>query len=853
MRLLLSIFLLFCALTSQSQQLFSGHVLDEKNLPLPAAKLYVKNDASQRTIADVNGYFEMRLMPGEYYVVVTFLGYDTREIYLGMADDPITREIQLFPTQIQDLESVDVSAKKSNPGRDIMLEVVKRREEINPWNYPHTTEVYTKATEQLSESEKAQEKDKKKEEKEKEKKEKNKEKQKEKKPQEYTEEKHDILEDPFAEEKARQQKEEAKITGSMNMVEVQLTRNYSPPAKVKEIRNAYEVRGNKQNLYYITTVKSNFNFFQNLMHLDDLHHTPVSSPISGPGILSYKYRLEDQYMENGQKIHKIKIIPRNTATTTLSGYIWVIDSIWMIQKLELTMEKGNLIIYDNFTISQEYENSGDTLNILKNQTLTYGVKYGSSVSTCNTFSQFKNYNFQPSFDKKFFNNELSVTEEEAYDKDSTFWSQQRGISLTSEEQRYILIKDSIEMAHNKKEYLDSIDAIYNKITALKVLVFGIDHRNRDKKVQWSLSSLAATIEPLYIAGPRISPGFSYFKKWANEKFISSNSDISVGVLNGDIKGGSWLSYRYDPFHFGTVAVGFWNEFDVIRSFDAITQIYKRSNFIEKTTGQLFYYREMINGLYLESNINFSERRNVRQYKFVTLLDQYIPNEEPSDFSPYQALLGSLRLNYTPGQKYMREKKRKVVLGSKWPTFYMKYERGIPKLLGSDVDFEYLYGGIQQSFKIGTLGTTNYNVKSGKFLSAKILREPDFKYHRRSDPIWFSNPLESFQGLDSSLPSREIFYEAHFIHHDNGAIINKIPFMKKTGIGLVFGGGYLYVPEFDWQHAEILGGLERNFKFSRRKLRLGVYGILSDSNKIQPTTHFKVSFALLDLRDMQFNF
>ncbi len=839
MRFLFFLFFAIAPVTIYGQKLFSGTISDENNFPIPACKIYVKNDPGMRTVADVKGYFEMRLLPGEYYLVVASLGYEDREIYLGMGEEPVHKTIQLFPSKIQDIEGVEISTKKSNPGRDIMLEVVKRREQINPWNYPHTAEVYTRATEKLSEEEKTErqlEKDKKKEVKEKEKK-------------VEDDEVHDILEDPFAEKR----KEEAEFTNSMNLVEVQLTRHFSPPNKVKEIRNAYELRGNKINLYYTTTVKSNFDFFQNLMHLDDLHHTPVSSPISGPGILSYKYRLEDQFTENGQLIHKIKIIPRSTATTTLSGYIWVIDSLWMVQKLELTMEKGNLIIYDNFTIYQEFENSGDTLNILKIQKLSYGVKYGKDISQCTTYSQFKSYNFQPQFDRKFFNNELSVTEEEAYNKDSSFWNNERGISLTPEEQRYIIIKDSIEMAHNKKEYLDSVDAIFNKITLMKVLVFGIDHRNREKKTQWSISSAMATIEPLYIAGPRISPGFYYFKKWENEKFIVSNSDISTGVLNGDVKGGSWLSYRYDPFHFGTVAVGFWNEFDVIRSFDAITQIYKRSNFIEKTSMQLFYYRELVNGLYFNANFNFSERRNVKKYKFLTLLDEYIPNEEPSEFSPYQALLGTFSLAYTPGQKYMREKKRKVVLGSKWPTIYFTYERGIPSIFGSDVDFQYVYGGIQQSFKIGTLGTTNYNIKSGKFLSSKNLYEPDFKYHRRSDPIWFSNPLQSFQGLDSSLPSRDIYLEAHIVHHDNSAIINKIPFMKKTGIGLVVGAGYLYVPEFNWQHYETFAGLERYFKFSRRKLRIGVYGILSDGNNIQPRTDFKISFALIDLRDMTFNF
>jgi 5S rRNA maturation endonuclease (ribonuclease M5) len=55
---------------------------------------------------------------------------------------------------------------------------------------------------------------------------------------------------------------------NMNLVEVQLNRSYSPPNNVKEIRSGYKSRGKEKDLYYLTTVKSNFNFFQNLIHLD---------------------------------------------------------------------------------------------------------------------------------------------------------------------------------------------------------------------------------------------------------------------------------------------------------------------------------------------------------------------------------------------------------------------------------------------------------------------------------------------------------------------------------------------------------------------------------------------------------
>ncbi|MES2798723.1 MAG: DUF5686 family protein [Bacteroidota bacterium] len=813
---------------SFAQQKLSGIITDEQNIPIPNAKIYIKNDADQRTEADAKGYYEMFLLPGEYYIIYTTTGYQDREIYIGMYEVDIIRDVQLFPISINTFEEVEVSVKKTNPGRDIMLEVVKIRDKINPWNYPHATDVYIRATEKLDFKEVKNDKGKKNDDK---------------------IEDPGGIEDPFAEER----KKNDLIANGMNLVEVQMNRYFAPPGKVKEIRNGYEKRGDDRNLYYTTTVKSNFNFFQNLLHLDDLHQTPVSSPISGPGILSYKYRLEKQYEENGRKISKIKIIPRMSSTSTLEGYIYVIDSLWLVQKLELTMNKGNLLIYDYFTIIQEFDHPGDTMCVLKNQTLEYGVKYSKETSKASTIATFSNYNFNPEFTRKFFNSEVAVTEQEAYDKDTSYWAGKRQIELTEEERKYIQVKDSIENWQNRKEYLDSIDANFNKVTFLKVLWFGIDHRDRAKKQQWTINSIAGTLRPVYVGGPRVAPGFYYFKKWKDERTLDSYTEVSYGFLNKDPKGRGNIRYRYDPFHFGTVKLAFEHEFDAVRSFDAITQIYKRNNFIEKTELRIGNDFELFNGFYTDVDLGFSERRSLKDFKFMTWLDGILPNDEPMEFNDYQALIANVTISYTPGQKYMKEPYRKVVLGSKWPTFYASYERGIPKLFGSDVNHEYGRVGIRQTFKIGTLGTSSYHITAAKFLSAKILYPADFRYQRRSEPIWFSNPLNSFQGLDSSLPSKDVFYEAHFVHHDNGAILNKIPFMKKTRIGLVVGAGALYVKEFNYFHYEFLAGLERNFKLSKRRLRIGIYGIYSDSNQLKDRITAKISFNILDDRNMKFNF
>ena len=218
--------------TGWTQQLLNGKIFDEKNVAIPFAKIFVKNNAEMRTIADANGYYEIRLYPGEYFLVINATGYNERETYVVINDVPVNRDLQLFSASVKDLKDVEITAKKSNPGREIMLKVVEKRDSINLWNYPHAVEAYTKATEKIDRKEK-ETKDK-------------------KKNQEAKSEDAGGISDPFEEE---EKKKRDALTQNMNLVEVQLTRYYSPPNKVKEIRNAYDKRGTDQNLYYTTTVK----------------------------------------------------------------------------------------------------------------------------------------------------------------------------------------------------------------------------------------------------------------------------------------------------------------------------------------------------------------------------------------------------------------------------------------------------------------------------------------------------------------------------------------------------------------------------------------------------------------------
>ena len=270
--------------------------------------------------------------------------------------------------------------------------------------------------------------------------------------------------------------------------------------------------------------------------------------------------------------------------------------------------------------------------------------------------------------------------------------------------------------------------------------------------------------------------------------------------------------------------------------------------------------EIINGLSLLTQMSVQHRYPMGNLRLVNVpwVDSLVDKGEPYDFEPYTSTRSIISLRYTPFQKYVREPNRKVILGSAWPTFGIRYEKGWNGVFNSTVDFDYVAFTMRQELSIGTLGKTNYYFTSGQFFNKKNVEFIDKKFFRRSDSTIFrylmSTPTQSFQNLQQAYETEDWYGELHVIHHFNGAIVNKVPFMKKTRIRSLAGAGLLYLPEYDnFFYHEAYVGLERNFKFMKNIIRPAFYLVYSDSNRQPPNLRVKFSLDVLDTRDMKFNF
>ncbi|MEO8720987.1 MAG: DUF5686 family protein, partial [Ginsengibacter sp.] len=440
----------------------------------------------------------------------------------------------------------------------------------------------------------------------------------------------------------------------------------------------------------------------------------------------------------------------------------------------------------------------------------------------------------------------------AYERDSTFWKTVRIEPLTKKEIRFIRYKDSVYTATHTEMYLDSMDRIINKITAKKLLLTGLTFNDHTKERSWYVGSLLQLYKPFQFGGTRISLSLNYSKTYKNKKAVLLWNNISYGIRNNDVNGNIYFTKLYNPFNRGYFHINIERNFEAIFPGDAWINMLKRSNVYLKSGLGVGHSFEILNGLYLVSDINTAFRKSVKNYKtnpkVDSLFGNILDNNEAVYFKPYNAFYGQLRLEYTPKQRYIREPNEKIILGSKWPTFYTMWRKGIPGLMNSKVNFDYLEFGIEQQIKLGLTGLSSYSIKSGTFLSRQALKLVDYKFQRQGDPLLLLNPKEAFQSLDSTFAVFNRFYEIHYVHEFNGAIINRIPLLKKLQLREVAGAGFLFAPERHLRYTEGFAGIERVFKWPFSplvKFKLGVYVVGSAANKFSNPVQFKVGLTTWD--------
>ncbi len=819
-RYLLLFLLLTPSLLAQAYQV-KGVVRNLQGQGIPYVSVYLQN-SSYGTLTNVKGAFLLKLEAGKHTLVFQHIGHRQQVITIEVRRDT-SLDVVMESQDIQ-IEAVEIQGGKEDPAYAIMEEVIAHKKDFIHQFDTYTCQTYIKATLE-----------------------------KDTLPNEDSGANLGILIGMEEESDSLKANRE-----QLELIESVSQTYFKTPGTYKSVVKAYRDLAGKMSssgasirisdqgtligggafeevnnpyLFYTDVSDADINFYRNLVDAKDLGDRPFVSPLNSTlWRLTYSYRLEDKFYENNRVVYKIFVNPKNSAGPYFKGHIYVVDGIWALKSVNLEILPSTLSFHSKFHLVHEYDKTQDGRWLIRREEYLYQVKEGKRQYYGHSLAFHRDYELDVDIPNRFFRNEVRKMEEEALDQDSSYWVGVRPIDLKKKELAYIKERDSILAYHSSAEYLSEQDSIYNHLNWKDFLLNGIQFRDRARGMDYSFDPIIAQIRPFGVGGYRHALGGSIKKNLKKGYDLRLRGEIDYGVTNEDVKGFVQLGYTYLPKKFARAYVRYGDVYDLVTVYENLATILSRSNFINHEYFKLGHTMEVFNGFFLDASASFSERRAINQLELSEWSQEVFGAENiPREFDDYREFLLDFKIRFTPGQKYKTLPYRKVILGSRWPTFFLRYKKSIPGVYGSELDFDFLELGARHEFDLGTFGHSKWVSYAGRFLRAKNLRFTDLKFIRGSDPFIFVAPLEFFQLLGPTFSTSNAYLQALYIHNFNGVLMDKIPLIKRTRLQSSVGGGILAIEDGNFLHGEIFAGLQYPLRILKTRIKLGVYYVVARSN------------------------
>jgi hypothetical protein len=589
---------------------------------------------------------------------------------------------------------------------------------------------------------------------------------------------------------------------------------------------------------------SEFNLRENALTLPQLSDKKIISPIASTALLSYSFDLVGIDTLNGEKFFKLSVMPIFKQEALFNGYIWIQDTTFVLGKLELNLDDEVMPFFSDFSWKEEFIQQEFNKWISKGKSIYGKVKEGKTQRICHVDYKFKEYEFNISTPLNMQSSEVLKYDDSAFDRDSAYWESKQLIPLTSLELKYKFECDSLQKRYDDPKIQAKADSAFNKITFWDVTLSGVAWRNRAKGTAYYINPLIAQANVFGIGGYRHKFGGSfsqYFK--SNDFVLDTDGYIDYGFANKDVRGKGGIGLTYYPKKFVRTYIRFGDYYDMINTFSSFSTVFSRSNYVRAKMYSIEQRMEVVNGLYVSLTYEFCDQIPINNLVQDGWSDQLFGDvNNPVEFQRYKKSEFNLNIQWRPGQTYYIKKNRKVVTGFKYPEVRFNYRKGVPKMFGSEVNFDYVELRIHDDYQLPRFGTGSWTIQGGAFVNKANLRLLEYKYFRGSDFFFFSDPNASFQLLDRVFLTPNAYYRGNYVHSFNGMFFNKIPLLNRLKLNEIAGSALIAIPSENFIHQEIFIGIQKQIRIKEQLFRLGAFLVTSDSNLDKAAYTFKFGIS-----------
>jgi hypothetical protein len=826
MQKLLFLFFLFPVLSVSSQKI-EGIVRDTEGNVLPFASILVKGTPMGVT-ANNQGKYALTLSPGNYTLDCRYVGYKSSEknITVTSANQRVDFVLSL---QKLTLKEVIIKPGGEDPAYAIIREAIKKREFYESQVKAFEAEVYIKGLIKLMSLP------------------------------------NQIMGQKIPEEDRSAMGIDSSGKGIIYLTE-SVTKVYSQqPDKLKLEVVSTRVSGNNGLGFSFPAFIS---FYKNNVNIaPQVNPRGFVSPIADNALHFYNYKFLGSFFEDGNEVNVIKVIPKHDYEPLFSGIINITENDWRIFSCHLALtKKSSLEILDSLEISQIHTPVEGAAWRIKNQVIHFSFNKFGIRSEGDFVNVYSKYNLDPDFPNGFFDRVVIKYDTAVNKKPHSYWDSIRPVPLEPQEINDYKTKDSAFTARNDstEKNLDSLRKKQGPLKITQLFWSGVNrtHYSYTNQYEVSFEPLLKTLQYNTIEGVAINPSLviSKYSKSLNNQ-VSFIADVRYGFNNRHVN--PWAGFvfknrdEFDPdkkfdSHSFFVAAGkrvsqFFNESDIDGLGNSIATLLYGTNAMkiyENYFGKTGYIKEWESGAKFLIEGEYEDRlplNNTTTYILdkswsYRLTPNYPVEIMSSQFQRHQAVVVHASLSFQPGQQYIQFPKRKVSLGSKYPTFTINYSKGIRNIFGSDVDYDKWALNATDDVNFKLAGVLKYSLTVGGFLNNNSVFPQDFKHFYGNQTIFANQYVRSFQNATYyQFSNASPFYsELHFEHHSNGLVSNKIPLLKKWNWNFVEGANALYINP-STNYAETFIGLENIFKILRVDL------VVDFQNGYKPVYTYRIGF------------